>query len=49
MARTADDARVIAFILDGGCLTIDGGLPKMTTYWDKGHIELAMTWTEIIS
>jgi hypothetical protein len=35
------DARCMAFILDGGCE------PTLTD-WDDGHIELALTWTEII-
>jgi hypothetical protein len=40
-ATSALDARCMAFVLDGGC---EAG-PK---HWDDGHIELAITYTEIV-
>ena len=40
-ALSSLDARCIAFVLDGGCE------PRMTN-WDAGHIELAISYTEVI-
>jgi hypothetical protein len=39
-AQTDLDARVIAFLLDGGS--------NRVTHWDDGHIELALVWTKVI-
>jgi len=39
-AHTEEDARSIAFLLDGGS--------NRVPHWDTGHIQLAFTWTEVI-
>jgi hypothetical protein len=41
VAQSELDARCLAFVLDGGC---EPGL----TNFDDGHVELALTWTEVI-